>query len=254
MKKKNLYVIGGSGLIGSSFINSLSSSEYNIFNLDIKNNVKKNKSFFIKFNCANLINLSKNLNKIFKKYGEPNILVNCSYPTTSDWVKNNFKDIKIKNFIKNLNIHLGSYCWILKIFADQMKKNNLPGKIVMLGSIYGSMVAQNEKNYKNTNMRENMTYPVIKSGLIGATKQFAQYYGKNKILINLVCPGLIKGHVKGMKNKQDKKFLKKYLEKTSIKRICNPEEISEIINFLISKKNTYITGQSIIIDGGYTLT
>ena len=48
MKKKNLYVIGGSGLIGSSFINSLSSSEYNIFNLDIKNNVKKNKSFFIK--------------------------------------------------------------------------------------------------------------------------------------------------------------------------------------------------------------
>ena len=87
----------------------------------------------------------------------------------------------------------------------------------MLGSIYGSMVAQNEKNYKNTNMRENMTYPVIKSGLIGATKQFAQYYGKNKILINLVCPGLIKGHVKGMKNKQDKKFLKKYLEKTSIK-------------------------------------
>ena len=38
-----------------------------------------------------------------------------------------------------------------------MKKNNLPGKIVMLGSIYGSMIAQNEKNYKNTNVR-NMTY------------------------------------------------------------------------------------------------
>jgi len=254
MKKKNLYVIGGSGLIGSSFIDSLSTSEYNIFNLDIKNNIKENKCIFIKFNCTNLLNLKKNLNKIFKKYGEPNILVNCSYPTTSDWVNNNFKNIKVNSFIKNLNIHLGSYCWVLKIFADQMKKNNFDGKIVMLGSIYGSIVAQNEQNYKNTKMSENMTYPIIKSGLMGATKQFAQYYGKNKILINLVCPGLIKGHVKGMKNKQDRNFLKRYLGKTSLKRICNPEEISEIIHFLISKKNTYITGQSIIIDGGYTLT
>ena len=254
MKKKNIYIIGGSGLIGSSFIKSLSTSEYNIFNLDIKDTKKKNKSIFINFNCENLLKLNETLIRIFKKYGKPNILVNCSYPTTSDWVQNNFKDIKIKSFIKNLNIHLGSYCWILKVFADEMKKNKFPGKIVMLGSIYGSTVAQNNQNYEKTKIKENMTYPIIKSGLVGATKQFAQYYGKNKILINIVSPGLIKGHVKGLKNQQDKKFLKKYLEKTSIKKICYPDEVSEIINFLISDKNTYITGQSIIIDGGYTLT
>ena len=99
-----------------------------------------------------------------------------------------------------------------------MKKNKFPGKIVMLGSIYGSTVAQNNQNYEKTKIKENMTYPIIKSGLVGATKQFAQYYGKNKILINIVSPGLIKGHVKGLKNQQDKKFLKKYLEKTSIKK------------------------------------
>ena len=40
MKKKNIYIIGGSGLIGSSFIKSLSTSEYNIFNLDIKDTKK----------------------------------------------------------------------------------------------------------------------------------------------------------------------------------------------------------------------
>ena len=66
MKKKNLYVVGGSGLIGSSFIDSLSTSEYNIFNLDIKNNIKANKCIFIKFNCTNLLSLKKNLNKILK--------------------------------------------------------------------------------------------------------------------------------------------------------------------------------------------
>ena len=46
-----------------------------------------------------------------------------------------------------------------------------------------------------------MTYPIIKSGLVGATK--LSIYGKNKILINIVS-GLIKGHVKGLKNQQDK--------------------------------------------------
>ena len=59
MKKKNIYIIGGSGLIGSSFIKSLSTSEYNIFNLDIKDTKKNNKSIFINFNCENLLKLIK---------------------------------------------------------------------------------------------------------------------------------------------------------------------------------------------------
>ena len=67
MKKKNIYIIGGSGLIGSSFIKSLSTSEYNIFNLDIKDTKKNNKSIFINFNCENLLKLNETLIRIFKK-------------------------------------------------------------------------------------------------------------------------------------------------------------------------------------------
>ncbi len=253
MKKKNLYIVGGSGLIGTSLINKISENEYNIFNLDLVNKNKNKNIIFKKFDCSDLINIEKNLSKIFIQLGKPNCFVNCSYPVTRDWTKNNFKEINVKSFIENINIHLGSYCWVSKIFADNMKKNNIEGKIIMLSSIYGPVLAQNLDNYNNTNMKENMTYPIIKSGIVGATKQFAQYYGKNNIQINSVCPGLIKGHVKGSKNSQDKKFIKKYLNQTSLKRICNPEEIANLINFMISEKNSYITGQSIIIDGGYSI-
>ena len=59
--------------------------------------------------------------------------------------------------------------------------------------------------------------------------------------------------MKGTRNKQDKKFLKRYLNKTSLKKICHPKEIADLINFLISDENTYITGQSVVIDGGYSI-
>ena len=246
-------MLGGSGLIGSSLIERVSLENYKIINLDIlKKNADKN-IIFKKFDCTNLKNLEKKLLKIFEELGNPDCLVNCSYPITNDWINNNFKNIKIDSFLKNLNIHLGSYCWISKIFAEKMIKHNISGKIVMLSSIYGTYLAQNSENYKNTAMKENMTYPIIKSGISGATKQFAQYYGKNNIQVNSVCPGLIKGHVKGTRNKQDKKFLKRYLNKTSLKKICHPKEIADLINFLISDENTYITGQSVVIDGGYSI-
>ena len=251
MNNSVIYVIGGSGLIGKSFISEIATDYRTIVNLDLVNNISVKSIFFEKFDCSNLLKIENKLNKIFKKYGEPGSLVNCSYPVSKDWNKSNFKSIKINNFITNLNWNLGSYSWISKIFADRMKKKG--GKILMLGSVYGSSVAQDNSLYLNTKLKENMTYPIIKSGLVGLCKQMAHYYGRYNIQVNIVSPGLIKGHVKGVSKKQDKKFIKKYLLKTSLKRICKPEEVANLISFLISDKNSYITGQSIIIDGGYSV-
>ena len=251
MNNDVIYVIGGSGLIGRSFISSVASEYQTIVNLDLVNNISLKKIFFEKFDCSDLFKIENQLYEIFKKYGEPKYFVNCSYPVTKDWSKSNFKSIEIKSFITNLNWNLGSYSWTAKIFADRMKKNG--GKILMLGSIYGSLVAQDNNLYLNTKLKENMTYPIIKSGLTGLCRQMAHYYGKYNIQVNIVSPGLIQGHVKGVSKKQDKKFIKKYLSKTSLKRICKPEEVANLISFLISDKNSYITGQSIIIDGGYSV-
>ena len=252
--KKNIYIIGGNGLIGSSFINSYENINDRLINLDISHNKLKKKNNLEKvfLDCSDLENINIKLNDIFKIYGNPHVLINTSYPITKDWKDNTFKKVNYNNFKKNIEIHLNSYCWISKIFADRMKLKKIAGKIVLLSSIYG-IVGQNNNNYDNTTMDMNFTYPIIKSGIIGFVKQAASFYGKNKINVNALCPGSIIGHVKGAKKSQSKKFIKKFSESVPLKRLANVQEISSVINFLVSDNSSYITGQSLVVDGGYTV-
>ena len=133
-----------------------------------------------------------------------------------------------------------------------MVKNKIKGSIIQLSSIYG-LVAQDINLYKDTNISENMTYGIIKSSTIHFTKQLASYYGRHNIRVNNLIIGGIKGHIKGSKKKQDKNFIRKFNFKVSLNRLGKPEEIPSSVIFLASSASSYITGSSIIIDGGYSI-
>ena len=141
---------------------------------------------------------------------------------------------------------------ISKIIADEMAKNKIGGNILLFSSIYG-VLAQDQNVYKKSNLKENLTYGVIKSGIIGHMKQMASYYGQNNIRVNSTSPGLIIGHVKGTKKRQDKIFKKNYFNKIPYKKNCLPENISTSVLFLISNLSENITGHNLIIDNGYSV-
>ena len=199
---------------------------------------------FASFDISDFKNLDLNISKIIKKYGCPDVFINCSYPKTDDWAKNNFSNIKLKSFNKNINLQLTSSSWMLKIVADEMKKNKKLGSLIQLSSIYG-LVGQNLNIYKNTNMEENLTYSVIKGGQSNLVKQMASYYGKYKIRVNAVCAG-------GVFDKQNKIFVKNYSKQVPIKRMAKAHEISSTIIFLSSDASSYITGSNLVVDGGWT--
>ena len=125
-------------------------------------------------------------------------------------------------------------------------------KIILFSSIYG-FLAQNSENYKNTEMKENVTYSIIKAGIINLVKQMAAHYGKKGLEINCISPGAVVGHIKGSKKKQDSNFIKQYSKNTALKRLAKPIEIANLVNFLSSNECSYITGQNLIIDGGYSI-
>jgi len=68
-----------------------------------------------------------------------------------------------------------------------------------------------------------------------------------KIRVNSISPG-------GIKRKQNKKFIERYKNKTSLKRMCTEDDISNAVIFLSSYMSRYITGQNIIVDGGYSIS
>lgn len=251
--KKNAVILGGSGLIGKDICNLFTKSSCNVYNLDI-NSFTKNKTNYkyFHFDLKDSENLEHNFNEILKKIKNIDIFVNCSFPTTEDWKTNNFDQIKLKSFRKNINYQLINSSWIIKKIADYMKANKKKGSIINLGSIYG-FLGQDLSIYKNTKMRENFTYALIKGSVINSTHQFASYYGKYNIRVNTISPGGILGHVKGSSNKQNKTFITNYSNKTPLKRLCKPSEVAPAVQFLASDASSYITGINLIIDGGWSI-
>jgi len=248
MLKKNIYIVGGSGLIGSDLVNQFDDKNNNLIVIDKKiiNQKTKKNIKFINLDVSKPKLIEKKLKDVFKKNGNPTSMINCSYPKTLDWNHNDFKRINFETYSKNISIHLNSYVWITKIFIEEMAKNKSQmSSIVLLSSIYG-FLGQNPNLYEDENIKENLTYSVIKGGIINAVRSFSSYYGKYGIRINSVSPG-------GILDNQDKSFIKKYSKQVPLNRMAQKKEVSKVIKFLISEDSSYITGQNIIVDGGFSI-
>jgi len=259
LKNKKIILVGGFGLLGSEIVRVLSDLNAEITILDnLKNNkiLKEFKTYnlkikYIKFDCSNLKKAEKQIQKLINKNYIPDAFINCSYPRTKDWYKNNFKNIKLQSYEKNISIHLNSYIWLSRVFAESIIKFKKEARIINFSSIYG-ILGQDLNIYKKTKMRENMTYSVIKGGIINFTRQMASYYGRNNLLVNCICPGGVYGPVQGLSLTQDKHFLKNYSQKVPLNRLAHSHEIASVVAFLCSDASSYITGTSVIVDGGWS--
>ncbi len=83
-------------------------------------------------------------------------------------------------------------------------------------------------------------------------RQMTSYYGKYNIRINNISPGGVKGTVAGLKKIQDNNFLKNYSAQVPMGRLSDKSEIASTVIFLASDLSSYISGQNIIVDGGWT--
>lgn len=259
LKNKTALVIGGSGLIGKQVIDDFLIHNAKVISLDVKKTSFKNKKNnyynnlkYINFDCANNNNSEFEYNKILNKIKKIDIFINCSYPINKNWKNSSFQEIKYDNYLYHLNSQLSLQTWLGLLTAKKMKKNITGGSIIFLSSIYG-FLAQNKNIYFGTNMNENVTYSVIKGGIINLTRQMAAHYGKYNLRVNCLSPGAVKGHVAGNKKNQTKKFISNYSRNCPLNRLANPNEISSVALFLASNLSSYITGQNIIIDGGWSI-
>ncbi len=247
-------IVGGLGLIGKEIVKALSSAGAQTIILDItkekgidfENYIKEQgyKASYEKFDCSDLENMDTNFSALLDKYGPFEIFVNCYYPRTEDWAQNSFSNISLKSYRKNVDIHMNSYAWLAKLAADSMKLKGKGGSIIQLGSIYG-VVGQDLTIYENTDMTENMTYAAIKGGIANLSRLMASYYGEFNIRVNTLCPG-------GIFDNQNPTFVRNYSHKTPLKRMGKPEEIASVVLFLASEAASYITGSTIMVDGGWT--
>ena len=135
-----------------------------------------------------------------------------------------------------------SIFFLNQIFIKYLLKNKINNaSIVNMGSIVGKKGFIDLSGYAST-----------KTALLGLTRCLAVEYAKNNYRFNIVSPGFTKTSY-FEKFKKNKKLYRWTKSKIPMSRWGKSSEISSLVNFLISDKSKYITGQEIFIDGGWTI-
>ncbi len=200
--------------------------------------------------------------KLKKDWGFENIhfkrvdfLQNESVSKFIDWINNQEKidilvnnaginkvdlnvDSKTSDFNNLIDVNLKGPYLVCREVSSLMKKNKY-GKIVNISSIWASITRSGRS-----------LYSASKFGLVGLTKTLAVELAPHGILVNAVSPGFTMTEL--TKKTNSKKEIDDLKNTIPIRRLAEPIEIARLVLFITSDMNTYLTGQNIIIDGGYT--
>ena len=167
----------------------------------------------------------------FAQYGKIDILVN-----NAGLVRDNFLMLMSDEDWESLvRANLTSLFYCCKIVIRKMIPQK-KGKIINISSISGILGTPGQANYAAT-----------KGGMISFTKSLARELGPFNIHVNAVAPGLIESEVV---SKMPKEKVEAIIKSSSLGRVGKPEEVAQAVLFLASEHSNYITGQTIVVDGG----
>ena len=239
LNEKNVLITGGTGGIGAEIVKSMHALGANI--LITGTNEKKLADFSSKFSPnilfhladlskeSDLERLAENTLKNFNN--KLDILINNAGITRDNLTLR----MKSSEWNEVINLNLNSTFFLTKFFLKNMIKNRY-GRVVNISSVVGSSGNMGQANYSAS-----------KAGIEGMSKSMALEVAKRNITINCVAPGFIEtGMTKDLLDKNEEN-LKKSIP---MGRVGLPNEVASLVSFLSSDEASYITGQTIHINGG----
>jgi NAD(P)-dependent dehydrogenase (short-subunit alcohol dehydrogenase family) len=141
-----------------------------------------------------------------------------------------------------------------QLLGAQMQKQG-GGSIINVSSMYG-LVSPDPHLYQGTDFFNPPTYSVAKAGLLAFTRYVAAFWGSQNVRCNALVPGPFSNTEETTANAvpADDPFLKRLVDRTALGRVGRPEELVGALLFLASSASSYMTGQSLVVDGGWTIT
>ena len=153
-------------------------------------------------------------------------------------ISKSFEDLTTSDWNKTLSNNVIGLSNVIKYSLPKLKNSKTITRIVNLASIKGTYSAVGRVAYASS-----------KAAVINLTSGLAKEYAPN-ILVNAVSPGFTETD---MTSNTWSTRIEKQVESILLKRIASPDEIAELVFFLCSNKCTYITGQNINVDGGFSI-
>jgi len=238
LKDKKALITGASGGIGKELARVLVEYDAEVCisgrNVEELNELKESlgdKCHIVPCDLSNKNEISELVSKSEKVLGQVDILVNNAGITKD----NIFLRMSEQEWEDVLNINLNSTFNILKLITKGMVKRKY-GRIINISSVVGATGGAGQVNYAAS-----------KAGLIGLTKSLSQELATRNITVNCIAPGFIETP---MTEKLDDNRKDIIISSIPANRIGTPKDLSSAVIFLASQESSYITGQTIHINGG----
>lgn len=193
--------------------------------------------------------------KLYEKYSHIDGLINnaANNPKVEGNAKNmkniRFEDFPLDMWMDDISVGLTGALVCSQVFGTIMAKQN-KGVILNISSDLG-IIAPDQRIYQKDGLQEEdqmvkpVTYSVIKHGILGLTKYIATYWAQKGVRANSLCPA-------GVFNNQNEDFLGKLSNLIPMGRMADSDEYKGTILYLLSDASSYMTGATVIVDGGRT--
>ena len=248
LKNKKAIVTGGSRGIGEGIVKRLYDEGAEVIIADIRkelaekiiNTLDKNKIIFFQTDLSKEEDIKKLIEFTKTKWGELDFLINNA------GIEDGYTlaEQTYENYKRTMQVNMDAPFLCSKYALPLLEKSKTP-RIVMITSIQGI------RGYKG-----NISYNTAKGGLINMTRVLAVELAEKNILVNSVAPGFINTPLSVMKDgnlEWDTDWFKdvylKY-EKLPMGRYGNPDDIAGAVYFFCSEDSKYVTGQTLLVDGG----
>lgn len=253
LKNKVVLVTGGYGHLGRAVTESLvyhGAKVYVLgrsedkFNIAFENNKHLNTElFFRECDISETKSIVKCFQNIFHENNRIDVLINNGFYSKGQSPES-MTDEEWENGIDGT---LGSTFRCIRGIIPYFKKQK-KGKIINVSSMYGVVAPQFEIYDNFPSFLNPPHYGAAKAGVIQLTKYYASYLGQLNINVNAVTPGPFPSQTVQI----SEGFVNELAKKTSLNRIGKPEDLAGAFVFLASDSSNFITGQNIIVDGGWT--
>jgi 2-deoxy-D-gluconate 3-dehydrogenase len=257
-------VTGGAGLLGKEFSKTLAEAGAAVIVADLNQEVADEVAQGLKDDGYRAAGFGLDVTRIdsarelasvtVEKFGSLDILVNSAAldpkfdpdAAAKGIAPGAFEDYPLEQWNAALNVNLTGIFLVTQACVGPMLKQG-KGSIINICSTYG-LNGPDQRIYIKDGKRvayKPVYYTTTKAGVMGFTKYLAAYYAETEIRVNALTPG-------GVYNKHEEYFVKNYSAKTIMGRMAQKDEMNGALLFLASDASSYMTGNNVVVDGGWT--
>jgi NAD(P)-dependent dehydrogenase (short-subunit alcohol dehydrogenase family) len=258
-------VTGGVGLLGAEFCRTLAEAGAVVAVVDLNSSASQAvadslmdsgyKALALPTDITQPDSVNAAVEKVLSTFGRLDILVNSAAldPKFDPDAINKgitpgaFEDYPLDLWNSALNVNLTGMFLMTQACVRPMLEQGKKGSIINICSTYG-LNGPDQRIYVKDGQRvafKPIYYTVTKAGVMGFTKYLAAYYAETEIRVNALTPG-------GVFNNHEDYFVKNYSAKTILGRMAKKDEMNGGLLFLASDASSYMTGNNLIVDGGWT--